>query len=231
MILGSLIHGYLGRFGYQISTMPSLATFLTSRNINLVLDVGGNVGQFGFKIRRAGYRGEIISFEPVPEAANQLRQIASRNMPWTVEQIGLGASEGELDLNVTEDSVFSSFLPQTEFARDFDKSSAVAYVIKAQVQRLDNYLPRVTGKKVFLKIDAQGFEAQVLSGTGACLQSVEGILLELPVKHLYKDMWLFEVAVAQLRSLGFVISQLRPVNTLPDDRASIVELDCVFRRV
>ena len=231
MIFGSVIHRYLGRFGYQISTMPSLARFLTSRNINLVLDVGANVGQFGLKIRKAGYRGEIISFEPIPDAANQLRQVASRHMPWTVEQVGLGASESELDLNVSESSVFSSFLPQTEFARDFDRSSAVAYVIKAQVRRLDHYLPRVTGKKVFLKIDAQGFEAQVLSGAGACLQSVEGILLELPIEHLYKDMWLLEEAVAQLRSLGFVISQLRPVNTLPDDRASIVELDCVFRRV
>ena len=231
MIIGSLMHRWLGRFGYQLSTMPSLASFLSSRKIDLVLDVGGNVGQFGLNIRKAGYRGEIISFEPVPDAADQLRQVAGRNMPWTVEQVGLGESDGELDLNVSESSVFSSFLPQTEFARDFDRSSAVAYVIKAQVRRLDNYLPRVAGKRAFLKIDAQGFEAQALSGAGACLQSVEGILLELPVQHLYQDTWQLEEAVAHLRKLGYVISQLRPVNTLPDDRASVVELDCVFRRV
>jgi len=230
MGIRSLIQRILDLFGYQITGMPSLATFLASRKIDLVLDVGGNIGQFGLKIRNAGYRGEIISFEPIPEAADQLRQVAIRKPPWTVHQVGLGGSDCELDLNVSKNSVFSSFLPQTEFTRGFDKSSAVVHVIKAQVHRLDRYLPLITGKNVFLKIDAQGFEGPVLSGIGECIHSIQGILLELPVKHLYEKTWLFEEAVAELRKLGFVIAQLRPVNTIPEDRASIVELDCVFRR-
>lgn len=230
MSYDNLIQRFLDVLGYQITSMPSLARFLESRKINLVLDVGANIGQFGLKIRKRGYRGEIISFEPIPQVAEKLRQIAMRNQPWTVHQVGLGATDGELDLNVSENSVFSSFLQQTDFTRDFDKSSAVAYVIKTRVQRLDNYISQLVGKSVFLKIDVQGLERQVLSGVGECMQSIEGILLELPAKHLYENTWLFEEAVAELRRLGFVIAQVRPVNRIPNDRASIVELDCVFRR-
>lgn len=230
MRLNTLVQGFLRRFGYQLTDMPSLATFLQSRKIDLVLDVGGNVGQFAHGIRSRGYKGEIISFEPIPEAAGRLRDLANHNPPWTVHEVGLGETEAELDLNVSQSSVFSSFLPQTEFTQSFDKASAVAYVVKVKVQRLDHYLSQIAGRDVFLKIDAQGFERPVLAGIGECIHSIQGILLELPVKHLYQNTWRLEEAIAELRNLGFVISQVRPVNTLPDDPASVVELDTVFRR-
>ena len=47
---------------------PNLSDFIDNRRINLVLDVGANTGQFGQLLRRRGYAGQIISFEPVKEA-------------------------------------------------------------------------------------------------------------------------------------------------------------------
>jgi SAM-dependent methyltransferase len=57
--------------GYAINSVPNLdepdlVAFLISRNVDLVLDVGANVGQFGTDLRRYGYKGEILSFEPLP---------------------------------------------------------------------------------------------------------------------------------------------------------------------
>ena len=38
---------------------------LRATDVNCVIDVGANVGQFGIALRRAGYRGCIVLFEPV----------------------------------------------------------------------------------------------------------------------------------------------------------------------
>jgi FkbM family methyltransferase len=50
--------------------------FIENRGINLVLDVGANVGQFGLSLRNRGYAGQIMSFEPVSDAFNELKKVA-----------------------------------------------------------------------------------------------------------------------------------------------------------
>jgi hypothetical protein len=86
------------------------------------------------------------------------------------------------------------------------------------------------GKNVFLKIDTQGFEQRVLEGARRSLEHICGLLLELPIVHLYENTWTFREALAYLENAGFVLSQVQPTNYLTVDPVSIVELDCVFRR-
>jgi len=45
---------------------------------DMVFDVGGNVGQYGRLLRKAGYQRHIISFEPVPELAREIRAGADK---------------------------------------------------------------------------------------------------------------------------------------------------------
>src|SRR5512132_480081 len=52
--------------------------------IDCVLDVGANVGQYGTELRHAGYRGRLLSFEPVPAPAARRRQAAAGDPEWTV---------------------------------------------------------------------------------------------------------------------------------------------------
>ena len=56
----------------KTATALRLRDCLTAHDINLVLDVGANIGEFVQKIRRLGYRGLVVSFEPNPEAFAQL---------------------------------------------------------------------------------------------------------------------------------------------------------------
>src|SRR4051812_49758697 len=51
-----------------------LAELLTRYAVNVVLDVGANVGQYGQLLRRVGYTGHIVSFEPVPACFAELSQ-------------------------------------------------------------------------------------------------------------------------------------------------------------
>src|SRR5687768_14390173 len=120
----SFVQLSLRRFGYEIDrTRPRLVTFLQSRNVDVVFDVGGNEGQFGLWLRRQGYRGHIVSFEPIRSAFETLKTHADHDKAWEAYPIALGAAPGKSVINVAEYSVFSSLLPHRSAATTFDARS------------------------------------------------------------------------------------------------------------
>lgn len=70
----------------------------------------------------------------------------------------------------------------------------------------------------------------MLAGATQLLPRCVGLQLELPVEHLYENVWSFAEAVTQLDRLGFLPAQFRMVNPIHDDPASGIEFDCIFRR-
>src|SRR6201995_3473637 len=73
--------------------------------IDLVLDAGANTGQFVHQCRAAGYRGNIISFEPSAAAHASLLQSAASDPHWTVaDRIALGATPSEVEINIAANS-------------------------------------------------------------------------------------------------------------------------------
>ncbi|WP_272941132.1 FkbM family methyltransferase [Chthoniobacter flavus] len=75
----------------------------------------------------------------------------------------------------------------------------------------DTYLfARFYGREcVRMKIDAQGFEYNVLRGFGAKLQNVLGIRLETQLRSLYKGQALFRDIYEYLKSNGFILRDVR----------------------
>src|SRR3982751_6790287 len=73
-------------------------------DIDYVVDVGANRGQYGKWLRSLGFRGLIISFEPNPTAFAELRQNASED--WVCLPYALGSESGELPFNIMADDVF-----------------------------------------------------------------------------------------------------------------------------
>lgn len=117
-------------------------------------------------------------------------------------------------------------------AHAFEQNSAVNYVENIDVLRLDDICPLRPSDRAFLKIDTQGFEKEVLAGAPIALKSFLGILIEIPVVHMYENVWSFEEAVAFMKSVGFVPAQIRPVNFLwRQDPVCVSEFDCLFRRM
>src|SRR5260370_969694 len=96
------------RYNPQKSHEAALARLLAAREIDTVLDIGGNEGQYATMVRRAGFRGKIISFEPLAEAHSKLRQAAARDPLWTVApRMALGDHEGTLLMHVAANSASS----------------------------------------------------------------------------------------------------------------------------
>jgi FkbM family methyltransferase len=92
----------------RIGFLQSLQNF----DIDLIMDVGANVGQFALELRSIGYAGKIVSFEPITTSYTELCHTAARDPNWEVyRRCAVGDFDGEIQINIARNSVSSSILP------------------------------------------------------------------------------------------------------------------------
>jgi len=221
--------------GYEIRRIDAYSQrrpidFIRSRNIDVVVDIGANTGQYAERLRRDGYAGWIISAEPVRTTYDVLAANASTDPRWKVLNLACAEKDGAAQINVSEASVFSSFQPQLPRTVALYPASRLLRQETVRVVRLDEVFPDFPKGRAFLKIDTQGYEEQVLRGAAGCMSEFLGVQMELPIIHLYEGTWRFHEAIAFMNELGFEISTIIPVNFDPADPMSLLEVDCVFRR-
>jgi FkbM family methyltransferase len=196
--------------------------------INVVLDVGANRGFYAKHLRASGYEGQIICFEPIPEDADRIRDLAGDDSNWTVCSYALGdeSSTKEFSVNrIGSETLLSSFLP-------LRPNICSSEVVKVEMRRLDDVLPALIKSaaepRLFLKMDTQGFDLRVVEGGLATMPNVLGLQSEVSVVPLYEGMPHFTDAIAGFEKLGFGLLDLFLVN-----RASnglVVEYDCLMAR-
>jgi FkbM family methyltransferase len=207
-----------------------LVDFLENRKIEQVIDVGANNGQFGEFLRANGYRGKIISFEPIEAEFQTLSRKAAADGNWEAHHCGLGAVTGQATIHVAELTVFSSILPSTDAAAQHDSRTAIDHTETIPIRTLDEVAAGLTGN-LFLKIDTQGYEKQVIEGGRQTLPRLSGILMELPIFHVYAGEWQFHEGLKFMADAGFVPAQIQAVNYHGKDKVSAVDFDCLFRPI
>src|SRR4029079_7279099 len=104
----------------------------------------------------------------------------------------------------------SSMAEQADLARDSHYQMNIIRSDQVKVVRIDDLANQLAGSRVFLKVDTQGFEPQVLDGGKKTLPSILGVLLELPLANLYRT-WNFREAIEHMDKAGFVPAQFQPV--------------------
>lgn len=224
-----VIHQLLDRLGLEVQRRSTMHHFLHSREIDLILDVGANLGFFASSMRHKGFRGRIWSFEPVEHVFEALSRRASGDRLWQVSRLALGSESGQAAINVFDNHCMSSLRKPTALARAYNPTGGMRSEV-VPVERLDTVLANDPASCIFLKLDVQGFERDVLAGATKTLSRVCGLQVELPIEALYEGNWRFTEAIDEIDRMGFVPAQFRTVNPLPDDPASAVEFDCLFRR-
>lgn len=220
----------LWRRGLDVVRRFRLVPALASRNINVVIDVGANEGQYGMQLRRLGYRGRIISFEPNNGSFQTLRRVTAKDKHWQAFCLAVGDKHEEREFNLAAESVFSSLLSSA-------KETNIAGLTKLSekqrtvVERLDSLLPQLcTGTdRFFLKTDTQGFDQRVVAGAAGILNQIEGIQIELSLAPFYQNQPLISETIEFLREKGFALWAVQPVFT---DRITgrTRELDGIFWR-
>jgi FkbM family methyltransferase len=132
---------------------------------DLVLDVGAHVGDRVAVFRRLGAR--VVAIEPQPALVRTLRLLYGRDHAVQIEPSAVGASIGWLDLRINVDnptvsSASPEFLQAAHGSRGWE-GQVWGRTIRVPVTTLDMLVAR-HGLPSFIKIDVEGFEAQVLSG-------------------------------------------------------------------
>jgi FkbM family methyltransferase len=204
---------------------------LAEGRVDCVFDVGANEGQYAEMIRGLGYRGPIVSFEPIPSLAARLREKAARGQAWFVEEVALDSEEREVVFNVMADSQFSSLHPPSDKEVDrFRSETVITQALTVTTGRLDvlfaKYKAQLGFSRPFLKMDTQGNDIGVAMGAGDCLGAFVGLQSELGVKRIYESQPTYREAIDFYEAHGFQLSAFVPNNTghFPE----LIETDCIM---
>src|SRR6218665_1969794 len=186
-------------------------------NIDLVFDIGANKGQYATGIMDAGYRNKIVSFEPLTSAYSVI-SAASRKYPnWTIAQrCAIGSKNEEIEINISANSVSSTLLNMLDTHIDGAPESKIIGKEKVHVYPLDEIAPQYIGssKHIFLKIDVQGFEQEVLKGAQTMLDKAKGVEMEISLGPLYENQsWLLAEIVEYMTKKGFTMTSIVPAFT------------------
>lgn len=212
------------------SYKATLHKLLQFHEIDLVLDVGANVGQYYKDLRFAGYDGKLISFEPLSAAYSKLVDSSKNDPNWIIApQMALGNYDGEIEINVSANSVSSSVLKILEKHVELAPNSKYISSEKVKISRLDTIMPQYLNdhKNIYLKIDTQGYEKQVLDGATNLLEKVHGLQIELSFVPLYDGQMLFTEMVNFIVGQGFEIHAIFPSFT-DMDSGRMFQVDGVF---
>jgi FkbM family methyltransferase len=240
-MLGKSVTEMASKRGYEIipfwkmadrPLIDHLRRVFAQYGIDTVIDVGANKGQFHDLVRNeVGFRGQIHSFEPVSGYVQGLERKAIGDSEWKVHPYALGSEPGTAEINVTQSPGLNSFLaPRTDVVAGFWNDDSITHVEKVTIRTLDEVMADegidCSRQGVYLKLDTQGFDLEVIKGASRSIGGIRGLQTEASIRPIYHGMPTYDETIQKLNELGFALSGMFPVTS--DAALRLVELDFVF---
>ena len=234
-MLKKLILKIINALGYEILKINQEGTHFNRIKkltdlfkTDLVIDVGANKGQFAQKIRQIGYRGKIISFEPLKEVYSELISNSLRDEKWEIfPMVAVGDSNSKTFINVSENFASSSVLEIQNEHITAAKDSRYIDSYQVNQVKLDDLNFDKDFDSIFLKIDVQGYEFNVLKGAEDLLKQISLIKVEISFTKLYQGTYDWKKLINYLESKGFEIWDFE--NGFRNPKSSkLLQADVVF---
>lgn len=209
-----------------------ILNLLRNLDITTVIDIGANRGQYSSALINMGYQGHVVSFEPLTEAHKELVKTAQQHRHWTVaERCAIGDIDGEIRINIANNSESSSILPMLKNHTDAAPQSKYIDSEQTKICKLDTVLENlvVTSESIFIKIDTQGFEWKVLDGAEKILKKANAVQIELSLVPLYEHQHLWHDVIKRMESMGFKVWTFFPGFTNYKE-ARTLQIDAIFVR-
>lgn len=214
------------RMKFSACSFDLLIKRMHELDINTVLDIGANVGQFGIDLRRHGFAGQIISFEPISSVATELEKTARRHTPWKVYNHAIGLKNEFKDINVANNSALSSsFLEMLSSHLLAFPTSFTRITEKVKIMTLDKVAENleIQFEKTLIKIDVQGLEKDVIIGGQRTISKVPLCLLEASIKPLYKGEASILELLQELFLLGHNLCDI--YRGISDSEGNLLQVD------
>jgi FkbM family methyltransferase len=224
---------------YQLRMLHHLAEehvawILRELGINCVLDVGANRGQYALRLREAGYRGRIVSFEPVPGNAEVLEKQAADDPDWRVIRAALGSADNEAEMAVAgAGGQMSSLRTASEFGKSWNRNLETRETESVAVRRLDGLFDELVAglddPRVYLKLDTQGYDLEAFAGAGSRIDDVLGMQSEVACVPIYENIPRLPRQIEVYEAAGFELTGMYPV-TIDPTSLRVIEFDAVMIR-
>lgn len=178
-------------------------------------DVGANIGLYAVPASlQVGPAGQTVCFEAHPTLCSFLRDNVARNCPHnvTVENLAVGAADGHIEL------AFNSSNPgETRVALANEIGDPVPQVT------LDRYCrQRRIASIDYMKLDVEGYEANVLRGAEGIVAASREILIQTEYEPLHLSRYGGETEMTELLlGWGFVPHRIDWIEGLPQQMASL----------
>jgi FkbM family methyltransferase len=231
--LFSRINRVFHRAGLDFRRFPTrdqrvLLQYLKNNHVTDCFDVGANTGQYAKIFRACGFKGNIFSFEPQLAAFDKLKKSAQSDARWHPYHMALGHTDGTSVINISKNSVSSSILDLNELLIQAVPETAIISRETITVKRLDTFIQEIhSTNRLFLKIDAQGFESNILEGAAQCFQQIYALQLELSCVPLYNGEKLFDEMKQLVESKGFYLSSLES-GFIDPKSGRLLQVDAIF---
>jgi FkbM family methyltransferase len=169
-----------------------LLPFLVDRRRNAV-DVGANKGTYTYALARLAKL--VWAFEPNPKMFNILKRGAAANV--TASMLALSDRSGPAELRVPR--MRKGGFSNQGGSLSTPKITENYRTVSVEARRLDELKLQDIG---FIKIDVEGFEAEVLAGARETIrQSRPAMLIELEERYTKTPI---ELALQRVLDLGYV---------------------------
>jgi FkbM family methyltransferase len=211
------------RFAYDYGLAPSMKFGLAAMarrgfSPRTIVDVGAFRGEWSRIARQIWPASRLVMIEPNVAHQTLLDNVA-RTLGARFHCELLGAEDGRtVHFNIMGSG--SSIMNE--------RSSISRKVEVRRLHTLDLLLDRVESPGL-LKIDAQGYELEILKGALRVLSAFEAILLEVAIIEINEGAPLLDEVVSFMKSCGFIAYDILEIHRRPLDGA-LNQVDIVFIR-
>jgi len=197
----------VGSLGFDIrrrTVAPGRNEWMRALNIDTVLDIGANIGQFAAQARIDFPAAHIYSFEPLPDCFRRLVSSRAGDERFTGFDVALTDVGGVVPLRRSSSSASSSLLQMADLHKQSFPATAGETIVEVKAQRLDDVARTLAlGQHILLKMDVQGAEDRVIRGGADTIRRADVVLTETSFLELYEQQPLFHDIYLSLTALGF----------------------------
>ncbi len=211
------LHNHINGIGFGgfpsiIKEVESISKFIPEGKI--VIDVGGNIGDYSEQIINNFNPNELHIFEPSSKNVDKLKKRFENNKNVRINGIGLSneSNKSMLYSNTIGSGLGSVYKRRLDhFNIKFDETETI------ELMRFDKYWKDNEKTIDIFKIDVEGHELKVLEGIGDLIKSIKVIQFEfggcnIDSKTYFQDFFYF------FKKNGFQMFRISPYKPIPIER-------------
>jgi FkbM family methyltransferase len=199
-------------------------------NSDFLVDIGANSGVWIKEIRRMGFTGPALCIEPISSNFESLQNL---NLPNTeLLNCAIGNKNGVISINEASNSgLSSSILSLGALHKQAEPSIKIISNSKVRIEKLSRILKKYSYRNIYIKIDTQGYELEVIKSIDSDSWSkIYALEIEVNLVETYDNCGKIEDIIYLLRKKGFAPFRLENGFGLPNFGQQL-QIDILFKRI